>query len=404
MKRVRVHVGKLLVGTTMSAFGVLLVAASPSGKPASRWVQPVGTAGCNRSTLSQRPGWTSSGIWTVSADGDRLLLADALQKTILTYDSSGRFLGPLAGTNGMALNSLRPLVLKENASTHTLVAELDGAGFQDYNRILTLDRKFAPGPLHAVETEKANAEGSRISGLWEWEPVGPDLVTFSDLQGARNDWHSAIVRYPAGEPDNFTMLHFVGLHDPERTFYRLGYQYITSLGNTAYVLTMGNTPGIYKDTDLNGKKAATLVAVRSSLSTTDKPELSPQVPEFLYQRDFEGVMAAVERVAMPTGIYGWEQNLYVLSRIPEGGETIWVLRKFDSEGRFLDAFRIPAKANHLTVVPGPKDWAFVEKGPVLGYRLVQDIKTILFVPSRLLRAKSPSPPGAALTAAPSICQ
>ncbi len=399
MNRVRVRVGKLLIGTMMSAFGVLLAAASPSGKPSSIWVQPVGTAGCHRSKLSQRPIWTTSGVWTTSDAGDRLLLADAYNKRLWDYDSDGRYLGPLASTNGMALTSLGPLVIKENASTHTFVAELD----QDDNRIVSLDRKLAPGPFYAVETDKANQDGSRISGLWEWEPVGTDLVAFTDLQGSRNDWNSAIVRYPLGDPAKFTMLHFVGLHDPERTFYRLGYQYITSLGNTAYILTMGNTPGIYKDTDANGKKSSSLVTVRNSLSMTDKPELSPQVPEFLYRRDFVGVMAAVERTAMPTGIYGFQQSLYVLSRMPNGGETIWVLRRFDTEGRLIATFRIPAKANHLTAVPGPNYWAFVEKGPVLDYGH-QDIKTILFVPSSLLSAKPSSSPSAALTKAPSVCQ
>jgi hypothetical protein len=399
---------ELLIGAATCGLAMVLLAAASPLPSAHDLVVPVGTAGCYRSTLLQQVLWTTSGLWTSGAegdsgvDGDRLLLADVHSRSIVTFDAGGRFLGTLGGVNGNALSKLGPLLLRENASNHERMVEIEGDG--NFDRMVSLDKSFAPRARYLVETTQSGAQG-RVSAPFQWEPVGNDIVAFTDLEKSqkRNPWQSAIVRYPISDPEHFTVLQDIGLHDPERTFYRLGYQYITSLGNTAYLLTMGTEPGIVKDTDADGKKSSTLFSVRRSLSSTSRPELNPQLPEFWKLRDYGDVMAAAEHAAMPTGIYGWNGYLYVLSRIPDGGGTIWVLRKFSPQGELVGAVRIPAQANHLTPVPGPHFWAFVEKGPVKDY-VVQDIKTILFVPSDLLQASPAAPVDGDLTVAPSVCK
>jgi hypothetical protein len=357
-------------------------------------IADVGPAGCFRSVLLQRPGWCTSGAWL--QDGNTLLLADSLNRSLLTYTWEGRPLGPLTGTIGTAVADLSPSVLKFNESTNQLLVEVDDS---DVARVLSLDMKLLPGTIHEAESSVYLPAQTRVAGLFQWQPVGNDLITFSDLQGPKEtDWSSGIVRYPLGDPGHFTLLQHVPLSDSERVFFRLGFPYLTSVDNTAFVLTMGKTPTIYRDTNLDGTKVSDLglKLVPTSLSEEDNPDLPP----FVRPEDLVTVMAAVEHSSMPTGIFGWKHRLYVMSRFPEGASSGWALRSFDLAGNLLGTARIPSRASHLTAIPGSQFWAFVEKGPVKGYG-VQDTKTILFVPSPLLEGMQPP---MKLTQAASLCQ
>jgi hypothetical protein len=94
---------------------------------------------------------------------------------------------------------------------------------------------------------------------------------------------------------------------------------------------------------------------------------------------------------MPTGLYGWEGFLYLLSRAPlqQGHGTRWTLTKIDPlSDRIIWSTGLPTQAHHLTVVPGTKRWAFIEKGPVVALGQ-QEIKRALFVPADRIRAQSP---------------
>jgi hypothetical protein len=112
---------------------------------------------------------------------------------------------------------------------------------------------------------------------------------------------------------------------------------------------------------------------------------APVLPSFTTRDDFAPVMRAVERSKMPTGLYGWGQFLYILTREPlKDGTTRWRLTRIDPRSdRIEGEVVVPSRANHLTVVPGPRAWAFIEKGPVKGFGR-QDIPKILFVPSSRL--------------------
>ena len=375
----------------------LLLPGTPSPGSTEALRTPVGTAGCIEATLLQRPGWTTSGAWT--PDGNDLILADAQNHALLRYSSNGRPLGALTGTFGAALSNLSPSVLRSNDLTQERLVEVQDGGA---NRLLSMDRNLVPIRIREVESASFNSSKERISGLFQWQPVGQDLVTFSDIQGPReNDWSSGIVRFAPDDPVHFTLLRSIAnLDDPERTFYRLGFPYITSVGNTAYILTMGTTPGIFKDTAPDGSKAQSLWRVRDPLAAGLNAELNPDLPSLRTKQDFVAVMSVVEHSAMPTGIFGWEQQLYVLSRSPMDGATSWKLSRFDLSGEPVAEMRIPSSAANLTVVPGPKTWAFVEKGPVLDYGK-QEVRSILFVPSSLIQEKLPSSSAAGT---PSVCR
>jgi hypothetical protein len=375
--------------------------------PPTAVVTPVGKLGCVRAQLLERPVWTTSGAWR--NEGAELLLADAFTHRLLRYTADGRTLGALPGPVGAAIANLAPTMLKADETTGELLALIRGE--EGYGLLsVAAGRRGAAGPgqtsvataktgpplqTYALESSSRNAKGERFAGMFQWEPVGRDVVTASDIQGpGENQWMGGIVRFPRDRPTEFKPLASFGRHDAERDFYRLGYPYIAALGNTAYVLRMTNVPGLFEDRPDNGAKTDYLVAVADPLPdlNNSNSQLNPQLPSYRTREDFVTLMAAVERSTMPAGLYGWQGHLYVLSRSPDGsGGSAWKLLKLKVESREphavpIAAATLPTKAHHLTVIPGPRFWAFVEKGRVVKYG-VQDIETILFVPSPLLGEK-----------------
>jgi hypothetical protein len=96
-------------------------------------------------------------------------------------------------------------------------------------------------------------------------------------------------------------------------------------------------------------------------------------------------MSAIEGSTMPAGLYAWSGDLWVLNREPAaGGGTRWSLMRVDPESGALKAeLVLPTDANHLTVIPGSRYWALVERGFVRAIE-EQDFLGLRFVPSQTL--------------------
>lgn len=96
---------------------------------------------------------------------------------------------------------------------------------------------------------------------------------------------------------------------------------------------------------------------------------------------------------MPTGLYSWGGDLFVTTRLFDGKATRWTIAKIDpNTHRLAGVAIIPTNANHLTIAPGPRQWAFIEKGPVKGWNDNQDIHSILFVPADRLWRRAQGDP------------
>jgi len=325
---------------------------------------------CRRVDLSIRPYWASSGAWT--AEGD-LLIADATSKSILRYSEDGRALGTIPEKIGADLADFFPQMIRSTPQGNLFVELFHG-------RLAVFDKHYVLQSKSDINA-KSKALGLSVQGMYLWEPIGHDLVTFSDIQGPNDkDWHSGFVRFPADRPQDFSVLYTMQFKDPTHVFYQLGHPYITSLGNTAYALLMESKMVILKG--MNGG----LVPMAASAFPADQLTLAPQLPELEATDDLPQVMRAVEASTMPTGLYGWENSLYLLWRRPEGNATKWFLTKIDAaREKVIGTVSIKStSANHLTVVPGPRFWAFIEKGPAKGWGL-QDVKSIFYVPSDDLR-------------------
>jgi len=343
----------------------LILAAAPAAHAASE-------KSCQRVQFSQgRPGWTNSGVWTEKGD---LLIADALRKQILRYSREGRALGGLPGKIEALLEDFSPRILRSTTDGRLVAEGAEGS-------LIVLNKKYIPLARVDIRAKSSDTttNGAAIGALSLWEPIGNNIFAFSTMAGPKKgDYSLGIISFPLTQPQAFTSFRSMKYTESLSLFYRLGHPYLASLDGIGYVLLMENKMSILR---ARGGKLEDIGAFPAQLS------LSPQLPSFESKDDLPWVMKAVENSTMPTGLYGWEHSLYVLWRKPEGAKTQWFLTEIDpDEERVVRTVSIKTtSANHLTVVPGPDAWAFIEKGPVRAWG-TQSIKSILLVPVERVRS------------------
>src|SRR3984893_11846607 len=320
--------------------------------------------GCRHQVLSQRPGWTASGAW----EGGNLLLVDTLAATgkLLRYSVSGN---ALAGALPLGI----PKTLGRAASSRIatqgdkLVVQVGASRFVN----------LGPGRSFSSATDASwynlPADGSTIDKVLTWAPAGNDIIGFAEVKSPGERWSSGVVRFPQQDSQTFRYLKNLSTLSASRKFHRLGYQYTAAIGSTGYVLLMEE--GGFR-------------LYRSAPPSDDLKEMKalgrwsvPELPNFTQPEDYAAVMGVVEESAMPVGLYAWGKDLYLLSRQPAGSSTEWRLSRIDVErDRIVETTVIPSRAHHLFAVPGPDQWAFVEKGAARGLRQ-QVVETGLLVPS-----------------------
>jgi hypothetical protein len=326
---------------------------------------------CRDVSLTRRPGWVLSGGFT--PEGSQLFVVDALNQTILRYSNAGQSLGAVGQPMRSMLGSLLPVTGTFRGSDFILQVS-DG--------LMLLDKSLRPEGTKRLQSYEGEW---RVDGLWEWEPVGTaDVVAFVDIvhgdhRNNLNNWKTAFVRFPLQGTGKVDVLKDFALSGtPNKGYFRTGYHYITSLGEAAYFLSMNEGLTLFKS-----EKGGRLEDVSRLLP---KALQAPVLPDWNVSKEYVDLMRRIERQSMPVGLFGWQGSLYLLYRSPQGDGTRWALYSIDPSGeRPSRSVTLPIRASHVTVFPGSQDWAFVEKGPVIGYG-VQEISRVLFIPSRLLTA------------------
>jgi len=332
---------------------------------------------CSRVEFSQAPVWTTSGAWS----NGRLILVDSGARAVRQYLPSGRMVSDLSPKLSEDFGRYSPSRI-EPLSGDRFLLEMANDRMVTFNKAFQVETKA--DVIRKVPAAKG-ASGARIRSLNVWavatSPNGgeDEILGFGDI--SRGDqWQFGVFRFPISHPENFDILEASTVPPPSvpsRIFYRLGMHYLTAIGDTGYVLQMESRLGLFR----NPKGSKGLEFVRDM-------GVGPILPNFVAREDLPSVMRAVEQSSMPVGIWGWEKYLFVLSREPRETGTRWTLTRLDLQQRpaqqVTGSVVLPTQAHHLTVVPGPDSWAFVEKGPVRSFG-AQDIDSLVLVPAQALR-------------------
>lgn len=311
--------------------------------------------------------WVSSGAWV----GESLILADPATSRLVE-------IGPRAEPRSHRALGQGPLEYLRPAQIEPLP---EGYLLQDGNsHLLQLNRDLRP--QQAMELGAASSrDGKRVGGLFNWTlDESGELFAYASIQRADDEWWAGMVRLgvdPVEERVRIEPLLRVPTESRESVFYRMIYQYVATLGERGFLLSMGERPAIV----LLGAEPRRLDAFPADLRRrTELPPIEgPQsVPVLL---------AAVEAASLPVGLYGWQDRLYLLGRRPaESTGTEWTLTVIDPErDRIERTLRLPTGASHLVVVPGDTQWALVEKGPARALS-DQEVRSALLLPASWLSA------------------
>ena len=203
---------------------------------------------CPRRSLgaAERPSWTVSADWL---SDDELVIVDSLPNRLLHYRGAGEFLEvddtPLRASVTEKLGNFHPSsVVSTGGPQHWL--ELTGG------RLIRVQGSESLGePLNLLGLAVGPAR--RIGALFDWALAGSDLVGFGNLKNAEGVWTTGFYRVNLGNPSEARVLKELPRYAPEKLWYRVGFNYITSLGDTGFVLEIGEHLSIAKSEATSGE-------------------------------------------------------------------------------------------------------------------------------------------------------
>jgi len=306
-----------------------------------------------RVDFEKNPLWVISGAW--SGAGDKLYLADTMRQEIIAINLEGEVLPPqsvpLDGTGHSSFSLLR------SGRSGFLLELSDGA-------ILRLDEDLnkGAGPVtNLVGTVSSQSTGQTrtVASLFAWAAVGDHVFAFGDIKQDSPPWVSGFLEIPLANPADFDFFLDLrlSLGDPIVSFYQLGLNLIEAQGSTAYVLVMDDPPYL---TITEPGEEPEIVAVESVCGQR------PSVPKVSGFESLPPAYRALERSEGPLGVYSQGDHVFLLCRKQIDGSLGFALAEVDlSSGEAISLVPIETDAAHLTIIPGPRYWAFVEKGPVV---------------------------------------
>jgi hypothetical protein len=318
------------------------------------------------------PEYTNSGVW--SEDGKKLFLLDNARRRLLEFSVSGKSEGVVYG------ELAKRLALGDPRS----ITPIKGGGFYiqtDENRFTAITGKA----LKDFVADRSPSGLGFVSKIYNFTVVGDEVVAFADVEESPDQFQRGFIVFPKVQPSAFRWLK-MRISNAERTFFRLSFPYIATVGDTAYVLRMETKPELY-----SYKRGNLSLTPVDAFNTYAEGHLLPQLPEFR-MANFELLMRTVERSRMPVGLYGWGSRLFLLERSWTGKTTNWRFVVINPEvpGAKLASIPIGVNAEHLFAVPGNLRWSLVMKGQLTGL-LSQKVTGIRFFPSAVLQTGATLP-------------
>lgn len=376
-------------GGRSAALGALLIGFSAFAGPVS--AQPglakteeaqgpreVTVRDSQRVWLDPRPTWSISGAW--KADGSSLLLVDAAGE-VLEYSTQGalvkRHKVPLAGSSHPRPSWIQPW-------KRGYLIEQEDAGFVIMDSALR-----AKGQIDLLDENPAS--GLRTASVYQWTPIGSgELIALGDAQLKTGEWKTGLLRVTLENPPQVNVLTELEDGDEDLDVYLVGLPLLAAVQDRAYLVDPSERRFSILEVRVGEGGSTETRRLTVPIGDGRQPLLRPYLSEPVRLDRMSLAFQELERSSMIAGIYGWEDDLYLLFHRPSrgigaSGKSVWSLVRFDPETESLgDWVALPTSAPHITVIPGPESWAVLEKGHVrrLGE---QDISSLLLIPSAELR-------------------
>jgi len=300
-------------------------------------------------------------------DDGSLLLADARRQSLLRMSPNGERLTPPAFE--LPVREIRPIL-------GGFLLKIANDQYLALNRNLRLEKSF-----------RFDSTGTAsISAVYNWMPLAKALLAFADVrEGGR--WTSGWVKIPLANNGRYQMLRPAPLKGLERNLYPLGLPYVAAAGEKGYFLA-----------PVEGEMRLFSVSAADTGNTISELPKGPRyvLPKLAGPAGFGAVAArykALETFAGPVGLYGYDKKLFLLTRRPSPDGTDWRLHRLDpTTGEELGSGTLPTSAAHLLVIPGPKQWAVIEKDPVRSPG-DQEVRSMLVLPAEWAEGLKDSPSG-----------
>jgi hypothetical protein len=334
----------------LAGAAVCILAAVPVGaaEPSSS-----GLLAGEQVELQERPYWTVTGTW--SPDGEELLLVDALRGEILRYDSQGRYQGMVPWEDKSA-NRYRPKAIFAHGGSYLL--EYATGRFAELNTGFAKIREIEVLP-------RARNESGEVIAIFQWVPVADHLLAFVDLKGTDGEPVSAIVRIPLEDPAAFAVIETMAVSDPRRQMFLLGLPWLSAGQDRGFYLVPQEHPTV---ASVGAAEAVERRPVPSSDSALAGFTELPRLPADRGPKNAAKLFASLETARFASGLVAADGAVFVLLRQPGAAppESSWLLRRIDPGSGAVSDLPLATRAPHLTIVPGPRQWALVEKGQVQG--------------------------------------
>jgi hypothetical protein len=298
------------------------------------------------------PLWVVSGTW--DQDGDRLLLVDNARQEILPImidDGARPAISPsLTGTGFSRFNLI-------HNSSGRLHVDLDSAG------LAVLDASLDISPQSVTKLVRddfsSNRMDHRIAAIHAWTVLDRYVIAFADIEQQRAPrWVSGFLRIPIDHPEKFSYLIDLklSLGDQMVTYYQLGLKLMDASDTSAFVLVMDDPPYLVI-IDISG--GTRTVNVQTACGGR------PEIPRITGVTTLPTALQALERAEGPIGVHTQDNKVFLLCRRWVGRGVQFSVAEVDIDtGAAIFLNPIDTNASHLVAIPGPRYWAFVQKGPV----------------------------------------
>jgi hypothetical protein len=297
---------------------------------------------CYQTKLSQYPSWIGGVL--AREDGSQVIVVDPAQNRLLAYNPSGELSLPDVRVKG--LREPLPTAIDRTDGDNLLLELADGA-------LVQLDRNFTSDGASVLVHQRAT--GLHIGSLYQWKVIGSYLIAYGSLLDDKGSITLGFFRLPLwGDSQAPEIL--TPLAPPD--FYLIGNTYIASIGSTAYYVTMGKNPAIFKASP--GQKAKRMLSFPAELHA--RPDFTTKMTG---PRSAAPHFAELENFTIASGLYAQGGFLYLLARKPILGRTAWYLYKIDpGADRLVSSTRLPTQAHHLAIAVSKSKWFLFERGPV----------------------------------------